>query len=217
MDLIQGVIFNLDGVLVSTDSCHKKAWTTLGKEYGFSCDQDTLEKLRGKTRQEALTMLLAGSKRKFSNAELIALATRKSDLYLEAIEQMGQECILPGAQKTVQRLKRRGLRLAVASSSRNAATILERLYIIDAFDAVIDGGMPQKRKPAPDLYLLAAQKLGLPPCECLVVEDDDDGVAAAHAAGMKVMGVGIAAFNPEADYTAENLSEVDLSIVIDNI
>lgn len=214
MGQIEAVIFNLDGVLVTTDACHFQAWRQMAREHGIPFDKAMYETIRGKSRMDGLSLMLEKAQRSFSEGEKLALATRKNDLYMTYIEALGLECMLPGAAETVDALKKRGLKVAVGSSSQNAHFILRQLRLREQFDAVADGNQTMFLKPHPEVFLLAARKMGVQPAGCLVVEDEEDGLIAAHRAGMRALGLGKAAGNPEADFRADSLALVDLPALI---
>ena len=214
MGRIEAVIFNLEGVLVTTEPCHFQAWQQMAREHGVPFDRATYEAIRGKSRTEGLNLILSKARRSFSEGEKIALATRKNDLYTACIEALGQECLLPGALEAVAALKKSGLKAAVGSSSQNALFILKRLGLREQFDAVADGNQTTFLKPHPEVFLLAARKMSAQPAGCLVVEDDEDGLIAAHLAGMRTLGLGKAAGSPEADFRADSLAAVNLAALI---
>ena len=213
---ILGVIFDLDGVIVSTDDCHYLAWKRMADEEGIAFNRKINERLRGVSRMESLNIILEKANRAYSEEEKYALAARKNGYYVELISALSQNDILPGAMDTLQKLKEKGIKIAVGSSSRNTPVILERIGLADFFDAVADGNMIKKSKPDPEVFLLAAQLLKLSPENCLVVEDADAGVRAAVAGNMRVLGVGSAATNEQASFTAANLLEADFDMIISN-
>ena len=215
--MIEAVILNLDGVLVTTDSCHYEAWLEMAKEYGIPFDREIYQKIRGLSRMDGLNLILRKVHRVYSPGEKWALAARKNDLYLEHIEKLGRDCILPGALETIRLLKARGLKIAVGSSSQNAQFILKRLGMHGCFDAVADGNQIENLKPDPEVFLLAAKKLKVKPGHCLVVEDSPEGIEAARRGGMKAMGVGPAALSPLADFRFRSLAEADFPSVLASI
>lgn len=212
--MVQGIIFDLDGVIVSTDDCHYRAWQRMADEEGIPFSRGVNERLRGVSRMDSLDIILERAKRSYTQEEKTAMAARKNAYYIELIGKLTPADILPGALDALERLRRRGLRIAIGSSSRNTPLILRQIGLENAFDAVADGNQITRSKPDPEVFLLAARLLGLAPAECLVVEDADAGVEAALAGGMKALGVGSAAANPRATYRARDLAALDLESIL---
>jgi beta-phosphoglucomutase len=203
---IRAVIFDLDGVIVSTDDCHYRAWQQMADEEGIPFDRQRNERLRGVSRMESLAIILEQSPREYTEAEKLELATRKNGYYRELIESLTPADLLLGAGAMLEGLRARGIKLAVASSSKNSPTILERIGLGDYFDATADGNDISRSKPDPEVFLLAAERVGVPPAECLVVEDAEAGVQGGIAAGMRVLGVGSAATSGAATSSAPDLA-----------
>jgi len=214
MTLIRGVIFDLDGVIVSTDDCHYRAWKRMADEEHIAFDRADNERLRGVSRMESLAIILERATVPYTDAQKAALAARKNEYYVELIHSLTPADILPGALETLAALKTKGVKIAIGSSSRNTPLILKQIGLDKAFDAVADGNGITHSKPDPEVFLLAARLLGLAPADCLVVEDADAGVQAALAGGMKALGVGSAADNPTATYRAQSLAEADLTAML---
>ena len=204
---IKAVIFDLDGVIVSTDECHYKAWKRMADDEGIYFDMDINKRLRGISRMESLEVILERAAKEYSAEEKEAMATRKNGYYIEYIQALTPKDILPGVIRVLEHLKQTGIKVAIGSSSKNSPVILERIGLSKSFDAVADGNHISKSKPDPEVFLLAAQKLDISPKFCLVVEDADAGVEAAIAAGMKVLGLGVATSNKNATYTALDLED----------
>lgn len=213
---ILSVIFDLDGVIVSTDNCHYLAWKRMADEEGIEFDRKINERLRGVSRMESLAIILEKADKEYSEAEKQAMAARKNGYYVELIGSLTENDILPGAMDTLNGLKEKGIKVAVGSSSRNTPIILKQIGLADFFDAVADGNAIKNSKPDPEVFLLAAKLLNLDPANCLVVEDADAGVQAALAGGMRVLGVGSASVNPTATFTAENLETADLESILND-
>ena len=211
---IRGIIFDLDGVLVSTDRCHFRAWKRLAEEEGIPFDETINQHLRGIGRMESLEILLKSGARKYTLAEKEELAARKNSYYVEMISQLTSRDLMPGVSETLAMLKQRGIRLAVGSSSRNAPLLLRCLQLEKTFDAVADGNMIARGKPDPEVFLLAASLLGLQPEECLVIEDADAGVRAALQGGMRVLGIGSAACCSGVTYSASSLETADFTMIL---
>lgn len=211
---ILGVIFDLDGVIVSTDNCHYLAWKRMADEEGIPFDRTVNERLRGVSRMESLSIILEKAAKPYSEEEKLAMAARKNGYYVELIGSLTENDILPGAMDTLNMLKEKGIKAAIGSSSRNTPIILKQIGLSDAFDAVADGNAIRNSKPDPEVFLLAAKLLNLDPADCLVVEDADAGIEAALAGGMRALGVGSAAANPTATFTAENLAKADFESIL---
>ena len=211
---IKAVIFDLDGVIVSTDEYHFQAWKKISEVEDIYFDREINEMLRGVSRMESLDIILRNSSKAYGMNEKLELAKRKNNYYRKLLDSLKSEDILPGVMKVLEELKERGIKVAIGSSSKNTSFILEKIGLQNYFDAVADGNEIERSKPDPEVFLLAAKKLGLLPGECLVVEDADAGVEAALAGGMKVVGLGPAANNKRADYKVRDLSLLDMKSVI---
>ena len=211
---ILGVIFDLDGVIVSTDNCHYLAWKKMADEEGIPFDRTINERLRGVSRMESLSIILEKAEKNYSDSEKEAMATRKNGYYVELIGSLTPNDMLPGAMDTLKMLKEKGIRIAIGSSSRNTPIILKQIQLTETFDAVADGNAISRSKPDPEVFLLAAKLLNFSPENCLVVEDADAGVEAALAGGMRVLGVGGASQNPKATFAAESLAAADFRTIL---
>ena len=185
---IQGFIFDLDGVITDTAEYHYRAWKRLADELGIPFTREENEALRGIPRRESLLLMLKG--RSYPEDVLTELMERKNGYYLEFIREISPCDLLPGARELLQEIRSAGLKIALGSASKNAREVLERLGITDLFDAIADGYSVTRQKPAPDLFLYAAQLLNLLPSACVVVEDATAGVEAALAGGFYVVGIG---------------------------
>lgn len=185
-----GVIFDLDGVLTDTAELHYQCWQALADELGLPFDRQANEALRGLSREESLGKFLGRRAAEFSEQQKLELARRKNEDYLRRVARLSPADLAPGAAELLSELRRRGARLAVASASRNAAAVIDRLGIGLLLDVLVDGNEVERSKPDPQVFLRAAERLGLPPRRCVVVEDAASGVDAALAAGMRVVGLG---------------------------
>lgn len=185
---IRGVIFDLDGVLTDTAEYHYRAWQRLADEEGIPFNRQANEALRGVSRRESL-MLIIGD-RQYSEEQIQEMMARKNRYYVESIENISPADLLPGAIALLDELRQAGIKIAIGSASKNAQTVVDKLGIADKVDAIADGYSVEKPKPAPDLFLFAAKLLGLPPAQCVVVEDAAAGVEAALAGGMWAVGLG---------------------------
>jgi beta-phosphoglucomutase len=208
MTTIKAVIFDLDGVIVSTDEYHFQAWKQLADEERIPFDRKDNERLRGVSRMESLEIILEKSSKTYSPAEKQKMAGRKNDIYRELLKELSPSDVLPGVTSTLRVLRERGMKIAIGSSSKNAVPILRAIGLADVFDAVVDGNQISRSKPDPEVFRLAAQRVGVSSEQCLVVEDADAGVEAALAARMSVMAVGSANGHPKATLSAENLAHI---------
>jgi beta-phosphoglucomutase len=203
------VIFDLDGVLTDTAELHFQSWMDLARETGISFDRAANDALRGLSRLDSLRLFLGSHAARFSPAEQAALMARKNDRYLARVEQLSPANLAPGARELLEDLRRLGAATAVASSSRNAVQVLDRLQIRPLLEVIVDGNDVPLSKPDPQVFLSAAQRLAIPPNRCVVVEDAASGVAAARAAGMKVVGLGPAERVGGADLLVRGLALLD--------
>lgn len=199
------VIFDLDGVLVDTAPLHYRAWKRLAELIDIPFNQTDNERLKGLGRRESLEALLALGRRSASEKEIQEWMDVKNRWYVESLADLSPDDRLPGVTPLLEQLKKEGFRLAVGSASRNARMILQRVELTPYFDAVVDGTMINRSKPAPDVFLKAAERLEVPPEQAVVIEDARAGIAAAHAASMKAIGIGDPQTLAEADLVVESL------------
>lgn len=207
----QGIIFDLDGVICSTDEYHYLAWKALANQLGLPFDRKVNNRLRGVSRMKSLEIILESSGKGYSAAEKSALAEEKNTIYRQLLRHMSQANLTDEVKETLLVLREKGLKLAVGSSSRNTPFILERIGLKDFFDAVADGNCITHSKPHPEVFLKAADMLGMSPAECLVVEDAHAGVEAAYAGGFDCAAIGDANGEPRAKWhlnTFEELTEI---------
>jgi len=200
--LIRACIFDLDGVVVDTAHYHYLAWKQLAETLGFDLTPDDNERLKGVSRRESLDIVLEIGGIEADEEEKNRLSARKNEWFTELVDKMKPEEIFPGVAALIRELKDAGLKVALASSSKNALTVVDRLGIHSLFEVIVDGTMIANTKPDPEIFLLTAKMIGIPPADCLVFEDAVAGVEAALAAGMKCVGVG----------SADRLGSADLVI-----
>ncbi len=206
----KGVIFDLDGVLVSTDELHYQAWKRLAAELGITgFHREDNKRQRGVSRMASLEVVLEKSDKRYSQEEKEALAERKNAYYLELLENLDAGCVLPGAFETLKYLKEKGILTAVGSASKNAPVILEKTGLLPLLDKISCGLDVTKSKPDPEVFLMAAKKLGLKPEECVVVEDSQAGIEAAKAGGMGSLGVGPLYTALGAEFCSLKLGTID--------
>lgn len=192
---LQAVIFDLDGVLVSTDEMHYKAWKQLAEEMNISFDREIFNRFRGVSRMDCLELLLANAHKDYSDVEKEAMAKRKNYLYLKYLEKLSAKDICEGAKELLMELESNGILIAVGSSSKNTNTILEKTGLLPFIDTVVDGNEIIRSKSDPEVFILAADRLGVPYESCMVIEDAESGIEAEKTAGMKAIGIGDAVRN----------------------
>lgn len=186
MNNIKGLIFDLDGVLLSTDCFHFLAWKKLADRMGISFTEKDNERLRGVSRMESLEIVLSLSADpvSLSDEEKLALATEKNDVYREYLKKLTPADVSKEVRETLAALRAKGYRLAVGSSSKNTRFILSQTELTDAFDAIADGNDIKNSKPDPEVFLKAAALIGIAPADCAVIEDAEAGLEAANRGGM---------------------------------
>jgi len=187
---IRAVIFDLDGVLVSTDEFHCRSWQRLADEEGMPFDREFNERFRGVSRMQCLDMLLEHAGRTCTQEAKQELADRKNGYYLQMVGDLTPQDLLAGTRERLSQIKARGVKIAVASGSKNAPFILERTGLAGELEASVSGLDITRSKPDPEVFLKAAQALGVAPEQCLVVEDAQSGIEAALRGGMKALGIG---------------------------
>jgi len=188
--MIKAAIFDLDGVIIDTAHYHYIAWKRLASEFGITLTHENNEMLKGVSRMRSLEIILSLGNLELPEQQKEQLAEKKNKWFVEYIESIRPEEIFPGVIDLIRNLKKQKIKIGLASSSKNAPRVIELLGIAKDFDTLVDGTMITQSKPDPEIFLLAAHKLGIAPHECVVFEDAEAGVEAALAAGMKCVGVG---------------------------
>ena len=202
----QAVIFDLDGVIVSTDIYHYQAWKKMADSLGVYFDEQINNRLRGVSRMESLEIILERCDRELTKEEKDELAESKNKTYRALLNQMAPADLSDEVKNTLERLRAGGLKLAIGSSSKNARLILERIGLSGFFDAISDGNNITNSKPDPEVFVKAAEMLGVDCALCAVVEDAKAGLIAAKRAGMAAIGIHDAAGAPEADFSLDRFS-----------
>ena len=209
---LQGIIFDLDGVLVDTVPAHYAAWHRLFTEEGYVFDQQVYhEKVDGRRRQDGVAAVMTGA----AHDRILAAAERKDGYFLELIEQ-GKFNVFEGSVEFLKKCRRAGLRLATASSSKNVGYVLEKVGLVDQFAAIVGGDDVERGKPDPSIFRIAAERIGLDTTNCVVVEDATSGVIAAKAGGFFCVGidrVGHPSRLAGADMIIKDLSRVSPDVV----
>lgn len=207
---IEAIIFDLDGVLLSTDKYHYIAWKALADELEIPfCEKDN-EAFRGVSRMDCMEILL--SKRTslaLTDEQKIFYANKKNDIYRELLETLSEAFIEDEVRETLASLRQKGYRLAVGSSSKNSKFILNKTNLVSPFDAIVDGNDISRSKPDPEVFLKAAEQLGVAPERCAVIEDAEAGLAAAVAGGMLPIAIGEARGSRLAKHFVNSFGELN--------
>lgn len=208
--MIKAVIFDLDGVLVTTDVLHFNAWKALAEElsiHNFTKADNARQ--RGVSRMASLEVVLEKTDKKYTDEEKLILAEKKNTNYVKSLDTLTKSDVLPGVFEFLDFLKEKGVKIALGSASKNAPLILDKTELSDKFDAISCGLDTTKSKPDPEVFLVAASKLGMKPEDCIVFEDSDAGIEAAKAGGMLAFAVGEAKINPKADFSSDSIDTYD--------
>lgn len=201
------MLFDLDGVIVSTEKNHFEAWRETASKLGIPFSEHDNEALKGVNRVDSLKQILKLGNKTVSAEEFESLLVFKNDMYLDSITTLSKDDLLPGVHSLLLQAKSMGVKIGLGSSSKNAPMILTRLGITDLFDVIIDGNGVTHPKPNPEVFLNGAKILGLAPSDCLVFEDASSGVAAAKAGGFIAIGVGNPMLKGVADVYFNELTE----------
>ena len=206
--MIKGIIFDLDGVLVLTEKYHYNAWKQVLNKENIYIDEVMYDKLRGLSRIDTLNQILKIANKEYSEKQKEILANKKNEIYKEYLKELGPSDISGDLIKTLLILKGKNVKLAIASSSKNATNIAKQTDLLKYFDVIVDGNQINKAKPDPEVFLKAANKLNLLVNECLVVEDAISGIDAGIAGGFKTVGISIAKSYDKTTYKIDNIIDL---------
>lgn len=209
----KGIIFDLDGVIVDTAKYHYLAWKKLANQLGFEFTKDQNELFKGVSRKVCLEILLEIGKVSATKEQFDIWMIEKNLDYLKYIENMDASEILPDVPRILQFLKENKIPIALGSASKNARPILEKVGLLPYFDAIVDGNNVTKAKPDPEVFLLAAQQLGVSAHDCVVFEDAVAGVEAANAAKMISIGIGDKSVLSEAQFNFKDFTEISIQFI----
>jgi beta-phosphoglucomutase len=205
LDSMGAGLFDLDGVIVDTAKYHYMAWRDMANELGFDLTEEQNERLKGVSRMESLELILRIGGVELTPEQKIRYGASKNERYVELISRMDPSEILPGAKEYLVRLRKRGVKIALGSASKNAGLVLQTLGIRDLFDVIVDGTKVTHSKPHPEVFLLGATGVGVDPSRCVVYEDAAAGIEAAKAAGSWAVGIGRPENLPRADWVVPGL------------
>jgi beta-phosphoglucomutase len=212
MSQIKAAIFDLDGVIVDTAKYHYLAWRRLATELGFEFTVKDNERLKGVSRMTSLEILLEVGNLNLDENTKLKLAEKKNNWYVEYINKIDESELLQGAKEYIIKLREKGIKTALGSASKNAPMILKNLGILNLFDVIVDGNSVIKTKPNPEVFIKAAELLGVEHENCIVFEDAEAGVIAAKSANMKCIGIGSKDILHMADYVIAGLFEASLEL-----
>jgi len=204
----KAIIFDLDGVICSTDKYHYNAWKIIADEIGVEFNETINNRLRGIGRMESLDIILESYRGKLSVEEKIKYTEKKNDYYRQSLQKMSPEDLSQEVQDTLNKVKAKGIKVAIGSSSKNAKLILKQIGLEKFFDAISDGNNITHSKPNPEVFLKASVYLGIAPQSCLVVEDAKAGLEAAYAANMDCAAIGDATRYHLATYNLNRFSDL---------
>lgn len=211
MPKINAFLFDLDGVIVDTAVYHYQAWRRMANELGFDISEHFNETLKGVSRVDSLNLILAQGGLTLPDDRKAELAAQKNEWYLELVNQMTPDAILPGIPAFFAQVRETNLKVALGSVSKNSRLILERIGLVNAFDAIIDGNKITNSKPNPEVFLKGAAELGVLPAECVVFEDAVAGIEAGKRGGMKTVGIGSPDVLTQADIVLPSLEHITIA------
>ncbi|KXG45023.1 beta-phosphoglucomutase [Tepidibacillus decaturensis] len=213
---IEAVIFDLDGVITDTAEYHYLAWKQLAEELGLPFDRQFNEKLKGVGRMDSLELILQQGNKSYTIEEKISLANRKNDHYKQLIQKITPNDLLPGILPLLKELKTNGVKIALASASKNAFTVIDKLQVGEYFDTIVDAGKIVKGKPDPEIFMVAAEQLKVPVQNCVGIEDAEAGIRAIKEANMFAVGVGNEDSMHQADLIVKDTNELTLERLREN-
>lgn len=206
--MIKAFIFDLDGVICSTDEFHYEAWKALADEENIYFDKTINNRLRGVSRMESLEIILEKANRTYSKSEKEKLAFKKNEIYKNLLTKMDETYCSSEVKNTLKEIKKAGYKVAIGSSSKNTKLILTRINLMDYFDVIVDGNDIINSKPDPEVFLKAAERLNVLPCEAYVIEDAFAGIEAGHNGGFKTIAIGDAKKSNLCDFKIDSFGEL---------
>ena len=204
---VKGLIFDLDGVIVSTEKNHFDAWSAIAQQLSIEFNETNNEKIKGLSRSDSLDVICELGSLKMDHSDKLEYLEMKNKIYLHSIQSLNTDDLLPGVLNLLKEAKNKGLKLALGSSSKNAKYILEKLFITDYFDVIVDGNDVQFPKPDPEVFLKGARGMGLNVADVVVFEDAESGIMAAQKGGFYAVAVGNRKLKDCADEYVDHLGE----------
>ncbi len=209
--MYKGILFDLDGVICDTAILHYKAWKKLANELGGDIDEKFNETLKGVDRKESLKRILAHINVELNEKEFNEMMQVKNEWYVQMLDELSNEDILGGVEQFIDDAKSNGCKLAIASASKNAPIILEKIGLLEKFDTIANPADVKENKPAPDIFLLAGKQLGLEPNECIGIEDSQAGIDALNSG--KIDSIAIGTYLNNATITLEDTSKLNIKVL----
>ncbi len=212
--MIKAIIFDLDGVITDTAEYHYLGWKRMAKEAGLDFDRNINENLRGVSRQKSLEIILEHNGKTISTELFSELMSKKNTYYKMYLDDITEKDYLPGIKDFIEKVRERGIKTAIASASKNAAKVIKNLNAMSLFDYIADGNSVINTKPAPDLFLFAAEKLAEKPSESVVFEDAQAGIEAAINGGFLCVGIGPQERVGKANIRYETTKDINLNQIL---
>ncbi|WP_216830220.1 beta-phosphoglucomutase [Alkalihalobacterium elongatum] len=202
------VIFDLDGVLADTVEYHYLATKQVSDKLNIPFDRELNQRMQGMSRTVLIEELVRKSDRSYTPLQKAELGNQKNANYQQLISRITKDDILPGMSDFITTLKKNHMKMAIASASSNAKTVLDNLEISHYFDHIVDIHDVKKMKPDPEIFLKAADALNVPYDKCIAIEDSEAGIKAIKQTPMFSIGVGEHAAVKSADWHVHSTEEI---------
>lgn len=209
--MVEAVLFDLDGVITATSELHYLAWKRLAKQHGIEIDREFNETLKGVDRKTSLERILALTTKEFTSEQFDEMMQYKNDIYVASLESISKNDLLPGIEELLKGLRQANIKISIASASKNAPYIINRLEIGDYIDYIANPEDVAENKPAPDIFLLAAKGVNATIENCVAIEDAEAGVEAIIKAGAKSVAIGLK--NSGANIELNDTSELNVELI----
>ncbi|MBM7704129.1 beta-phosphoglucomutase [Metabacillus iocasae] len=207
---MQAIIFDLDGVIADTVDFYYLANKRIADEIGVSFTRKWNQQLQGMSRRKTIDALVSKSNRFFTDEDKQKLGDKKNEFYQASIQQLTSADVLPGILPLLKQLKQEGIKVAIASSSSNAKQVVDKLGLAPFFAHIVDVQKVRRGKPDPEIFLAAAQYLGVDPAQCVAIEDGEAGLRAILQTNMFSIGVGTHEEMEAADWHVKSTEELHL-------